>query len=455
MGFIPLTRAGNPQRIGHTQLNFGHTNDSGLYAATIDVTNGYGYFIGDYLYKVDLTTNLPVAVGAPLVAQHALHCGMDVAAGQLYVGRAALDRFAVNGTNAVTANGSLTLAAGGAVEILIDDADPALTNHYGYVLCTSSGNPAVVVKVALAAFTNVSAVTLTGQTNFLFAGAADVKNGYGYFVSSPASTSSVPYLVKIKFTPGTNAPVRVGTTSFGVVGEFVDGGCVDTVHGYAYYGTYGNVGGTARVYKLKLEAGDAAPTVVGAVDLKSGEGRLAAAFCDPTNNFVYFADDNTYPGNLYQFGMNGTNPPVEIGPYPMLGTTNAHPANGTTAANTNDAYGNLLYGEVFFRSAVFDPVRGFAYLGQDSRPNQVVKVQVAKPDAFALTGAQKTNGGFQFAFTNISGGTFSVLRSTNIALAGSNWISLGTVTDNPAGQFHFTDASATNGGARFYRVSSP
>jgi len=31
---------------------------------------------------------------------------------------------------------------------------------------------------------------------------------------------------------------------------------------------------------------------------------------------------------------------------------------------------DLELGEVFIRSAVFDPVRGYAYFGQDSRPNQ-------------------------------------------------------------------------------------
>lgn len=74
----------------------------------------------------------------------------------------------------------------------------------------------------------------------------------------------------------------------------------------------------------------------------------------------------------------------------MLGTTDAHPSNGNTAANfTTNADGVLPYGEVLFRSAVFDPMRGLVYLGQDNRPNQVVKVQVARINPFTLTGVKK------------------------------------------------------------------
>jgi hypothetical protein len=73
-----------------------------------------------------------------------------------------------------------------------------------------------------------------------------------------------------------------------------------------------------------------------------------------------------------------------------------------------------------------------------------------------LTGAAKlTNGAFQFAFTNTSGGTNTVLATTNLLLPLTNWTVLGTVTDSPPGQFQFTDPQATNRPLRFYRVRSP
>src|SRR6266567_2889302 len=76
------------------------------------------------------------------------------------------------------------------------------------------------------------------------------------------------------------------------------------------------------------------------------------------------------------------------GPLTRLGHTALSPRN----TNPDD---KGMYG------ACIDPVRGFAYFGQDSRPNQIIKVQLAKTDPFTLTGARFTNNGaFTFGFTN-------------------------------------------------------
>ena len=161
-------------------------------------------------------------------------------------------------------------------------------------------------------------------------------------------------------------------------GLSIDGGSIDTVHGYAYYGTYdSDPTVSAKIYKVKLGDGDLPPALVGNIALKPGEGRLAASVIDPLNGYVYFADDNSYPGHVYQLSLNGPNLPAEVAVLSLQGgTSSTTPPNGTTAPNVStDA--NLPYGEVFFRSAAFDPLRGYAYFGQDSRPNQVVKVQVA------------------------------------------------------------------------------
>jgi hypothetical protein len=228
------------------------------------------------------------------------------------------------------------------------------------------------------------------------------------------------------------------------------------VHGFAYY-CYGSTSTPAHIYKVRLGAGDVPPSFVGSVDLPAGESRLAASVCDPQNDFVYFGDDNTYPGRLYQFAVNGTNLPVEIGYYEMLGTANAHPDNGVTAQNfTTNADGVLPYGEVFFRSAVMDPIRGFVYLGQDSHPNQVVKVSLARVDPVVLTGpATLPDGSFQFGFSNIVGGAFSVLTATNLTQPLSNWTAIGAVTEVSPGKFQFTNSEATNNPWRFYRVAGP
>src|ERR1035438_1380172 len=68
-GLLPFGAVGRPQadgmqRIGHTTLTPRHSNpdDKGMYAAVIDPTNGYAYFVGSYLYKLDITGNL---IGRP------------------------------------------------------------------------------------------------------------------------------------------------------------------------------------------------------------------------------------------------------------------------------------------------------------------------------------------------------------------------------------------------------
>lgn len=463
LGIALLANAGEMQRIGHTTLTPRHSNpdDKGMYAAAIDPTNGYAYFLGTWLFKLDITGNLPVQVGPALNAGQSTSLAIDPAAGYLYQTLTSLNRYALGaGTNAVTSAGSLALAAGTAGAVIIDDSAPNPTNHYAYVLCTVSGNPARVAKVALGTFTELNSVTLgLGETNGVLGHTVDAQKGYAYFVMAGiANTTNSAKVVKIKMTPGTNAPVRIGAVNLDTNAVFIDGGSIDTEHGFAYYGTYDSDTNTpAKVYKVKLEDGDVPPTLVGKINLHAGEGRLSAPVIDPANGFVYFANDNTYPGGLYQFALNGTNLPAEISYLELQGTTNSHPPNGTTAPNTTtNSDGILPYGEVFIRSAVFDPVRGFAYLGQDSRPNQIVKVQLAKIDPFTLTGPQKLpNGSFQFAFSNIAGAPFSVLTTTNLALPLSNWSALGSVTETSPGHFQFTDAQATNSPQQFYRAASP
>ena len=57
-----------------------------------------------------------------------------------------------------------------------------------------------------------------------------------------------------------------------------------------------------------------------------------------------------------------------------------------------------------------------------------------------LTGTKQGSGNLQLNFTNVPGLNFSILASTNLALAATNWPVLGTPAENPAGQYRFTDA---------------
>ena len=67
-----------------------------------------------------------------------------------------------------------------------------------------------------------------------------------------------------------------------------------------------------------------------------------------------------------------------------------------------------------------------------------------------------SDGTVQFSLNNIfTNATFTVLSSSNLLLPLTNWTVLGSLTNNGSGQCQFTDLTATNGGQRFYRVSSP
>jgi hypothetical protein len=65
------------------------------------------------------------------------------------------------------------------------------------------------------------------------------------------------------------------------------------------------------------------------------------------------------------------------------------------------------------------------------------------------------NGAFQLRFANNQGAAFTVLTTTNLLLPLRDWTVLGGLTNNGSDQYQFTDPTATNGGQRFYRVSSP
>jgi hypothetical protein len=357
-----------------------------MYAAAIDSKGGYAYFAGNYLFKLDITTPLPTQVGPALLTGQFASAAIDVAAAYIFFPGATLLRYSLGaGANPVTAAGSLALSAGKPSAIVVDDSDPDPANHYLYAICSgASQNPATVVKVSLSTFTEIASITLAPlESQFLLAPLVDPSHGYAYFISMPTAASPIPQVVKIKMTRGNAPPVRIGAVGIDAVSTGIDGGSIDSIHGYAYYGTYDSDPSIpARVYKIKLEAGDTAPSLVGHISLHAGEGRLAASVIDPENGYVYFANDNTYPGGVYQLSLNGSLLPVEVSYTPFQAGPVPPPPNGTTAQNTTtDPSGILPYGEVFFRSGVFDPIRHFAYFGQDSRPNQIVKVQLpARPN---------------------------------------------------------------------------
>ena len=74
---------------------------------------------------------------------------------------------------------------------------------------------------------------------------------------------------------------------------------------------------------------------------------------------------------------------------------------------------------------------------------------------FQLGNLSVNSGGFHLSFTNVPGTHFTLVSATNVSLALSNWMAVGSFTETSPGQFEFTDPQATNFPKRFYRVRSP
>jgi hypothetical protein len=75
-----------------------------------------------------------------------------------------------------------------------------------------------------------------------------------------------------------------------------------------------------------------------------------------------------------------------------------------------------------------------------------------------LTGITRLgNGSTQFAFTNYTDTSFTVLGSTDVSLPMIAWTCLGPAVESPVGSgyFQFIDPQATNFPQRFYRVHAP
>jgi hypothetical protein len=84
----------------------------------------------------------------------------------------------------------------------------------------------------------------------------------------------------------------------------------------------------------------------------------------------------------------------------------------------------------------------------------VLGYNLAPVSAPRLTGNKLSGASFQLGFTNVPNLTFTVLATTNLTQALTNWANAGVVTQITYGQYQFAEAQGTNK-QRFYRVSSP
>jgi hypothetical protein len=233
-----------------------------------------------------------------------------------------------------------------------------------------------------------------------------------------------------------------------------NGGAIDNVGGGAtlnvtqctiWGNSAGGVGGGIDNYLAQLNVANSIIANNGA-DIYNWNNSYATVY--GTNIF-----NDIVPGGIFVFA--GTFLAVD----PMLGPlTN----NGGPTATMLPQPGSLAInnGATSFAAGINYDQRGpgFPRVVGAAVDIGAVEVQVIiAPGPSLIVGESRTNGVLGFSFTNISGASFTVFGTTNLALPLNTWSNVGPAMESPvgSGRYQFADPYATNYARRFYRVRSP
>jgi hypothetical protein len=156
-------------------------------------------------------------------------------------------------------------------------------------------------------------------------------------------------------------------------------------------------------------------------------------------------------GSPFVTSTDGTNNVIIWG-IGAEGDQRLHGFDGDTGAVIFSGGGanELMAGTRRFQTAI--AARGRIYVATDRR---IYAFSVPLSPIVLSNPTLLPDGSFQFRFTSVPGMSFTALRTTNLSLPLNNWSTLGTVSDDPPGEFQFTDAPAETEGPRFYRIRSP
>jgi hypothetical protein len=186
-------------------------------------------------------------------------------------------------------------------------------------------------------------------------------------------------------------------------------------------------GNSSQLVALRISASNP-PTITNVWTVsEGGRGSPFVTSTDGTNNFIVWGIGSESDQRLHAFS----------------GDTGATVFSGGGA-------NELMAGTRRFNTAIV--ARGRIYVAND---NRVYAFTVPVPPILLNSPVLLPGGAFQFSFTNTSGLSFTVLGTTNLTLALSNWTRLGGVQEIAPGQFQFNDVQGSSNETRFYRVSSP
>lgn len=180
----------------------------------------------------------------------------------------------------------------------------------------------------------------------------DTVNGYAYFGTDGRPAS----VVKVALGDGDSPPYRVGAVTLAEAEQRLWSAVIDVEAGYALFGSVSDLG-PCFVVKVALGEGDEPPRRVGSVALETAERTPQSAVYDPGTGHAYFGT-TWAPARVVKIAMGeGDTPPVRVG-----------------AAVLEQSDSSPL-------CAVIDTAAGYAYFGTSSLPGRVVKVALGEGDA--------------------------------------------------------------------------
>jgi len=132
----------------------------------------------------------------------------------------------------------------------------------------------------------------------------------------------------------------------------------------------------------------------------------------------------------------------------LASTTTNFLLPGTNFVTVSNQLSGLLAGTLYHYQAVATDS-----LGVTNSPDATLLTGTVTPPLLSVVGGSGAQT-LQFAFTNSSGASFTVLTTTNLSQARTNWTPLGSAVESAPGQFQFVDGR-TNSAARYYQIRSP
>jgi len=387
---VDVSGSGTPSRVGAVSVDSPENN---LTSSALDLANNAVYFgtnnfaSASYILKIGTNgSGAPTWSSSDVLVTNTGETGLtemvaDLANGKLYVGTTTSPAIVVKvsiGSGVPTRDSALTLNTG---ENIISSS--AVDATAGYAFFGTNTSPGRVVKVQLTSGTSVpiriGAVTLNSGENILNAGTANTSTGYAFF----GGVSS--FLVKVDVS-GVGAPTRTAAVTL-VKDDSLTSGVVDTVNGYAYFGTNTSPG---SIIKVQLGSGNSPPVRIG--EASDGfHGNYTAAAIDVTNGFAYF----------------GTNTASAYIVRVALGTGSADPT-------ISDSSFSFTPGNIVSMASDIS-ANGYIYAGTSGSPGTVHKIYVgdgtSTPSVISSLTLQSGENGLLSAAADVSG--HSIYFGTN------------------------------------------